>query len=86
MQIEHDGSARIKFDAIDLRPRALVKLAPFHLYADADLADSVLRANWEATSTSVDGVASGSLPIRVAQEKLELGELLRANDPPEVTP
>ncbi len=78
MWIEQGGSVRISFEPIDLRPRAIETLAPFHLFVRADLVGTELRATWEATSTSADGVASGSLDVHVAEEPILIEDLLRA--------
>jgi hypothetical protein len=81
MHIEQSGSATISFEPIDLRPRASEGLAPFHLFVMFDLAGTEMEATWEATSTSADGVASGTLQIRVADTTLALDELLREQEP-----
>lgn len=82
MQIDNSGSATITFPAIGLRPKAVEILNPFHVFARVDLVGQALEATWRATSTSVDGVAAGTLSIHVAPEPLTLEELL-SNGAPE---
>jgi hypothetical protein len=79
LHIEHDGSVTLTFGAIDLRPRDTVRLNGFHLLARPELAGQIVEATWEATSTSVDGVASGVLPIRVSDEPIAIQRLLDAD-------
>ncbi len=86
MWIEENGFARISFEPTDLRPQANEALAPFHLFVRADLAGTELHATWEATSTTADGIASGSLDMRVAEEPLLIEDLLRASDGEEAEP
>jgi hypothetical protein len=76
MWIENSGSTRIVFDAFDLRPRAVTTTDPFVLFASPGLAGKTVPVTWEATSTSADGVASGSLPLQVADDPLTLEELV----------
>jgi hypothetical protein len=79
LEIAHGGSATLTFDPIDLRPRDVVELDPFHLFARPELAGEAFEATWEATSTSADSVASGVLPIRVGDESVTLEQLLQAD-------
>jgi hypothetical protein len=76
LYIEHDGSATLTFDPIDLRPRDVVELDPFHLFPRVELVGETIQATWEATSTSADGVASGVLPIPVRDEPVTIEQLL----------
>lgn len=52
----------------------------FIVVARPELAGSSIELEWEATSTSADGVASGSLRLTVADEPLTLEELLADSD------
>jgi hypothetical protein len=81
MTIDNSASARITFSPIDLRPRRQELLPPFHLLVPAGLAGKSVPANWTATSTGADGMASGSLSIEVSPVAVTIGDLLRAAHP-----
>jgi hypothetical protein len=76
LHIEHEGSATVTADPIDLRPRDTVELDAIHLFPQPELAGQTIEATWEATSISADGVASGVLPIRVGDRPLTIEQLL----------
>jgi hypothetical protein len=83
IQISHNESATLTFEAIDVRPRDVIELAPFHLFPLPELVGASIEATWEATSTSADGVVSGVLPIRVRDEPLGIEQLLNEDSLPE---
>jgi len=64
------------FPLFDLRPRGGWRLEVVHLFAGAWLAGKSLEASWQATSSTAEGVAAGSMTIRVAEGVLRLDELL----------
>ena len=76
-KISNESSAHLEFPSLDLRPRAVEQLDPFVLIARPEAAGSRLESDWEATSISVEGVASGSIPILIASGSLDLRELLK---------
>lgn len=65
MEIINEASARITFPAFDLRPLSQVVLPVVRLLVASDHAGETLTANWRATSSGMDGVASGSLTLDV---------------------
>ena len=64
--IDNSGPTHIQFDDVDLRPHENIELDAIHLVCDANLAGSTIMATWNATSTSVDGVAHGEFPVCVS--------------------
>jgi hypothetical protein len=61
-KIDNSGSARIRFPAVDLRPEHTVALDEVHLVVLASDATAIV-AEWSATSTSMSGVARGTISI-----------------------
>ena len=77
--IDNSRSARIVFDEVHLRPGTSIDLDPIYLVADVSLAGTTLLAEWEATSTSVSGIARGEIPITVSTEVVSpLSDLLES--------
>jgi hypothetical protein len=68
----YSNPTTIEFDDVDLRPSSTVELAPIYLATTADLAGTALSAKWTATSSSVDKVARGELPVEVVPEAIEV--------------
>ncbi|GGL57376.1 AlbA family DNA-binding domain-containing protein [Planomonospora parontospora] len=75
--IANGGSATITFPAVHLRSRQSILLPGIVLIVPAP-APSVITAEWSATSTSIDGTATGQLQIPVAAEPLTVAQLLTA--------
>lgn len=71
-----DGSVRIGWDVGDMRPQEIDESDDVHLLVRERPDDGVLRGQWEATSKSVDGVATGDLTLRVEEEPIEASKVL----------
>jgi hypothetical protein len=81
MQIGRGESGTVTFSAFDLRPRESLQLTTFHLSIPRLLAGQEAEATWSATSTSVNGVASGRLAFHVSPEPLTPQEPVKARLP-----
>jgi hypothetical protein len=60
--IDNSGSARIHFASVNLRPAQSVSLEAVYIIAEASEATELV-GEWEATSTSVSGVARGTVVV-----------------------
>lgn len=75
MEFDYD-SAMVSFPTFHLRPLARVPLDPILLFARKNSAERELVVPWTATSTSSNGVAEGSIPIRVSSDVWALHDYL----------
>jgi hypothetical protein len=73
--IDNSASARVVFDALDLRPQAEVKLERFTLVAGPTLAGTPVHMPWKATATNADSVATGTLPLAVSGKVQHIDDL-----------
>jgi hypothetical protein len=63
-RIDNSASARIAYHSVHLRPRYTVRLDDIHLVASAtEAAAGHIIGEWYATSTSVSGMAEGTLVV-----------------------
>lgn len=69
------GSATVRIDLGDVRPRATAEVPPFVLLVN-EAPGSVLRCTWRVTSTGFDGIQDGDLDIEVAEEPVDPGDVL----------
>ena len=66
--IDNSSPTHIQFDDVDLRPHETIELDAIHLVCDANLAGASIKATWNVTSTSVDGVARGEFPVSASSD------------------
>jgi hypothetical protein len=71
----------LTFPTFDLRPRDALLTDPFHLFARLGHSGDV-EASWKATSKTANGMATGTVLLRVHVDPLTLNELLDEADEP----
>jgi hypothetical protein len=64
-QIENSGSAHITFEPVDLRPGHCRRLHELHVIVTVPPFMTEIVGSWSATSTSVSGVAEGTLAFEI---------------------
>ncbi len=72
-----DGSVRLKFGVGDLRQHATDTSDDVYLILDGRPADGMVRGTWKATIRDQEGVLSGTLDIPVADDPVDVLEILR---------
>lgn len=82
--IDNSASARIRFPPVDVRPAHRHALAECFLVPSAVHAGQTLRTEWSATSTSVSGIARGSLDVSVGSEVIAFGALMPVDETEDV--
>ena len=72
-----DGSVRLVFRVGDLRQHATDTSDDVYLILHESPADGILRGTWKATIRDQEGVLSGTLDIPVADDPVDILEILR---------
>lgn len=73
------GSTVIEFDAVDLRPHRAYDLDEVPIIVAASLTGSI-EGTWTATATNRDGQSRGTIKFALADECVDVIDLLQADD------